>query len=615
MTETKTELRYLPVSEIYLTDSVRISKRKFNREEFYAFDTETFEGKCKLLADSKGNYILNPTFRKAINFLWQYSNKNFYRCFWNIDFDISSILKLWNNIPKIKDLIHGKKVEYRDLIFYYIRPRMFQISKGHKTIYFVDLFNMYHLGLEKASSKYLNEHKIDTIDGNKLNTDLTYWDDNISDIIKYCKKDAKLTAKLGDFLMSNVNKSILEMPKFFTSHASLSKQYFRFNSKIPQLKYVPTNILDIAFQCYYGGRFEILKRGYFKDLYHYDINSAYPTIIRDLPSLKYGKWHKVKEISKKEKIGYYKVFLNIKEKIISPLPIRTKGIVIFPNGVYDVWITWYEADLLRKSITKLYYGYEYTPNKHEYYPFKIPMDALYREKTKYKNNDHVFYWLYKLTMNAIYGCFVERHLKLDDIITSGMLFNSVYGSTITAKTRHTLLKSINKKDYKHIVAFHTDSIISTKPLDLKISDNIGDWTLEQHDKGVILMSGIYQIGEISEKNPAKRRGFSGSKVFDWIKLMKGYWNKDHIWIKGYLDQLYIKTPYTKVMKIAECLRRYNTLEKVNSFIKTSRKLYINGDRKRRWDRNFRDCFDLLHSNINSKPLEFYCLKSKFNELK
>jgi len=364
------KLRHLPVSNIYLTDLNRISKQKFNRESFYAFDTETYKGECKLICDSKNNFILDPDFDDAITFLWQYSSKNYYRCFWNIDFDLSSILKLWNDIEKIDKLVHGDRVKYKDFIFYYIRPRMFMMQKKHKTIYFIDLFNMYHMSLEAGSSKYLGSHKKSNVDPSKLNTDLDYWDDNLLNIIKYCKQDAKLTADLGNFLMKKVKKSKLEMPKFFTSHASLSKQYFRFNSNIPELKFVPTNILDIAYQCYYGGRFEVIRRGFFKKLYNYDINSAYPFVIAQLPSLSKGKWKKVKEIAKNECIGYYKVLLEVKEKLISPFPIKVKGLVIFPNGVYHVWITWYEADLLRDSIKKLYYGYEYIPNNNEYKPFK-----------------------------------------------------------------------------------------------------------------------------------------------------------------------------------------------------------------------------------------------------
>lgn len=205
-------------------------------------------------------------------------------------------------------------------------------------------------------------------------------------------------------------------------------------------------------------------------------------------------------------------------------------------------------------------------------------------------------------MNALYGTFIERHLDVDtNLITSGLLFNSVWGSIITAKIRYKLLSDIDKKDYKYIVGFHTDSILSTKPLNLQYSDKMGDWELETKKEvsGIALMSGIYQIGDVS-----KRRGFTGKKGFDWIELLKKN-----------LYESYIETSYTKVMKIAECLRRFHSLEQVNQFIEATRKLYINGDRKRNWARNFKNCKDVLESNINSKPLEHYCLESKFDYLK
>jgi len=204
-------------------------------------------------------------------------------------------------------------------------------------------------------------------------------------------------------------------------------------------------------------------------------------------------------------------------------------------------------------------------------------------------------------MNALYGTFVERHEDVDThLVTSGILFNSVWGSVITAKIRHKLLSDIKKKDYKHIVGFHTDSILTTKPLDLPLSDKMGDWHLETEKdvSGVVLKSGIYQIGDV-----VKRRGFVAIKNFDWFDLLKKN-----------LNESYIETSYTKVMKIAESLRRFHNVDQVNTFIESIRKLYINGDRKRNWDRNFRNCKDVLENNISSKPLEHYCLESKFDYL-
>ena len=581
------KLRYLEVSNIYLTDTRRWLNKVVNKNSFICYDTETYKGTCKLLADSEGNYIYNPEFDDCLDFLWKNHKKVYYRAFWNIDFDISAILKLWNDIISIRGLIHGKITAYKDYLMYYIRPKMFRLTKGKKSIFFVDLNAMYKRKLETAAVEFLNEHKIDTLDANKINTSLEYWIRHRKEIIKYCLKDARLTADLGNVLIKEVKACNLLLPKFFTSYASLAKQYFRYKARIPSLKYVPTNILDIAYQTFYGGRFELLKRGFFKKLYCYDINSAFPDTITKLPSLKYGKWIKVYDINPKECIAFYKVALDIPETFISFLPFKLKNkLVVYPSGLFTTWITWYEADLMRHWIKGISYGYQYIPNEKEYYPFAVGIKHLYSEKTKYKNINEVFYWLIKLPMNSLYGCFVEKHKKVDGNIYSGILFNSVYGAIITARSRWKLFKDNPKELWKHFVALHTDSIISEKKLPLKIDDKLGNWTLDYKGPGVVLNTGIYQIGE-----KMKHRGFKGAK-FDWIKLLKENGKKDHI-----------SFTRTKVLKIAESLQRFGVIDDVNTFSIVEKKLYIRNDKKRNWNSEFKNCNDVLKRNYSSKTIK------------
>ena len=580
-------MRYLPISDIYITDTKRYIKSVIEREAFLCFDTETYKGGCKLICDSTGRSLLNPTFLQSIKFLWFKANNSLYRSFYNLDFDISAILKLHDDIDMIDKLIHGEVVQYKGFTLTYIRPKMFKISKGHSTVFFTDLFNMYLMSLNKASETFLNDKKLDIINAKKLNRSLAYWRENEKDIIKYCVKDAKLTSKLGNLLIKEIKCVNLQLPRFMTSSASLSKQYFRYNCYIPSIERIPIRILDIAYQTYYGGRFEVLKRGYFDELYYYDINSAYPKTISELPSLKYGHWKYSNEINPKECIGFYKVVLHIPEQYISPFPIKPKKyIVVFPSGHFGKWITWYEADLMRDYIVKVVRGYEYIPNEKEYYPFKTEVKNLYDKKQKYKDVNDTWYHIVKITMNALGGCFVERHEKADGLTYSGILFNPIWATIMTAKTRWKLLKNVDKRDWKYIVAYHTDSILSEKPLNLKCNDKIGNWKLEKEGSGVILMTGVYQIGDIT-----KRRGFKAEKI-DWIKLLER--NK---------DRDYIPMPQLHVNKIAEILKRFKNLDDLNKFIRFWKKLRINSDKKRNWNRNFENCNDVLNSKISSKTLD------------
>lgn len=675
---------HLPISNVYVNDTRKFIKTEIIRDGYLGFDTETYDGAVKLIADSKGRYILDPSFIECINFLFYKANHSYYRSFWNIGFDISAIFKLWDSkyVNAIDDFIHGKEIvidkegDYKGTIesyfdmkegkrisnlhdlniseldyrLFYLKGKLFKINKGHKTVYNTDLFNIYNSSLNKASKIFLSDFKLDTIETARLNYDLDYWDNNLRDIIKYCVKDCDLTARLGTLLINTIKEAKLEVPRTLTSKASISKQYFRKNCWITKLEYIPINILDIAYQTYFGGRFEVLKRGYFPKLWSYDINSAYPTYIALLPSLKNGVWKITNEINKKMSIGFYNVVLDIPTSFVSALPHRVlpAKLIIFPSGDFGRWITWFEADLLRPYIKKIIKGYEYVPNDKEFYPFENAVNYLYEMKAQNKNINDILYDIYKICMNAIYGCFIERHkiqlINGNEAYNGGILFNPVYATHITGYARWKLLKEIKPKQFNKIVAFHTDSIISEIKLpQLKLDGKLGNWSIETKEsgeKGVIIGTGMYQIGKKS-----RHRGFSrfynnpydknkdiemfkawesgkdssdylketdnpfnmnndknlflawseglkeGQKSLDWFKLLEKFGNKPKV-----------KMPKKSVIKMAEALRRWHSIDKVNEFIDEYKKIDINSDNKRVWYDNFKNCDDLLSRNIESQTI-------------
>jgi len=62
----------------------------------------------------------------------------------------------------------------------------------------------------------------------------------------------------------------------------------------------------------------------------------------------------------------------------------------------------------------------------------------------------------------------------------------------------------------------------------------------------------------------------------------------------------------KVVRLGETMRHYlrwNDSD-LNRFVELTRKLDVNFDRKRRWERKFTSCGDALESVIDSRPLSF-----------
>ena len=75
------------------------------------------------------------------------------------------------------------------------------------------------------------------------------------------------------------------------------------------------------------------------------------------------------------------------------------------------------------------------------------------------------YRLLKITLNGLYGTFIEIHDNIDEPISkTGVLFNPIYASWITAYGRWSVLKSIPIDKHNHIKAIHTDSLISNVSL-------------------------------------------------------------------------------------------------------------------------------------------------------
>jgi len=611
-------------------------KKVYSCEEIISFDTETYKGVCKLICRNdnknndktdkllKPNFILNPTFEDCLDFLtYHINNPNVYRFYFNIDFDITAILKLYNKFDKLlfmQKISKGITVKYiskkynkklkkiikRIYILKWIPNRMLSIrvdGRKKRTIIFADLYTFYNCGLGIAGQKYLKKSKFD-MDGNKLNTDINYWNKNEEKIIKYCINDCNLTNDLAKLLIDTIVDNGLYLPKQLISPASLAKQFFRFENYIPQLMDTPIKITQIAKNCYYGGRFEVLKRGFFDKLYLYDIVSQYPTFIKNLPDMYNGSWKiykNIKELPKNQCIGYFECLIKIPmEEILPTIPIRKHNLLIFPNGTFLGYFTWYDLDLMRDYIIFIKKAYIYEINEKNFKPFSDKIDSLMNKKKLInKKKNELAYNLVKLTMNSLYGCFIETHenyyyypinQEFYKRYKSGILFNPIYASQITAFGRWSVIKDIPKVKRKDIVAIHTDSILTDfncfEPIEyLKKGKNLGNWNLENKGKSLIIGTGLYQIDK-----KVKTRGIPLKSVNDWFKLFKKNKNKENIIFN-------IK----HMKKIREALVQDKNIINANRMFDIEKKLSCNCDLKRTWYDNFKNFEDLLNRNISSKP--------------
>jgi len=578
--------------------------------QILGWDTETIDGKAWLITCSDNTYMTNFSIDDIFSYL---TRKSVYQCtnfLWNLDYDFFAILK---HLPEknIHELNYFGKTIINNTKIRYIPKKFFSISKNHRTSKFYDLYQFYNLSLNSASEKYLNKQKLE-IDTDNLNNP-EYVKNNIEKIIDYSINDSVLCAELGKLLTSEF-KELKIKPKSFYSPAYISTQYFLTHTHIPYAFNTPYQ--EYAYYSYFGGRFEVFQKGYFDNVYCYDINSAYPYQIANLLDINRGTWIKSTTIPENAYYGFIKCRISYFHKYITPLPIRNNSIVYFPNLKPVLkYITLNEYKYITENNLgkiDIINGYFFIPNDF-YKPFNT-ITKLYNIKNQLKHTDPAKYEIYKLIMNSFYGKTLEKKVQLKHVnkcepdkeyidifnidndgtyekqYITGNFFNPAYASIITSNCRLQILEMLLKHQDTAIATF-TDSFITNEKKDY-MSNEIGKWNFKRKGEAIILGSGVYTIRN-NEKITTHLRGFIFNKNIDLFSLLEAHRTRTNI-----------NLMQTKTAKLKACIKHKNlfNLHDLNKFIHLEKYLNINFDKKRNWDRPFDNCNDVLNNSINSIPL-------------
>lgn len=324
-----------------------------------------------------------------------------------------------------------------------------------------------------------------------------------------------------------------------------------------------------AHHAYYGGRIELLKQGYAPDkpLFGYDISSAYPSGMLDLPSMKGGEflsvrrpvylnsstslqWIEDKIIAPKNILSMFKVKwcfprFTPDNKFVPfyPFPYRTprKGI-LFPQNGYawlmkeDVlagiaWIkTFWPSHKAQKAsgmIFEIEEYYEFCP-ANEVKPYAF-VQELYDQRQQIKAEEkngaayNILEKAIKLCINSLYGKTAQNVGGNDGEPPSSAC--PWYAAAITANCRMRLLLAALHAPFD-ICMFATDGILSTaelkglprvielndkgEPVDSSKKVGLGDWEFNRLKGGGFLQSGVYFLIQFNGKVKERSRGTRSS---------------------------------------------------------------------------------------------------------
>jgi hypothetical protein len=328
------------------------------------------------------------------------------------------------------------------------------------------------------------------------------------------------------------------------------------NQGVPKRKEldIPQWFMEASRMSYFGGWFEIMMHGIVPGITHeYDINSAYPSIIANLPCLlhgsySYGDGMPPKDTNVTDLCLVYGRLQTPTANDIRKAPYRRQHIGTMlhrkdDGGIYrpdftEGWYWWDEvhaaeragciASLNRKT------SWQRITKWVRYRPCDCPppmreVEGLY-EKRLSVGKQTPLGKAAKLTYNSEYGKFAQS-------VGEPVYANPIYASRITSGCRTMILNAIatHPDGQASVAMVATDAVYFLTPHPtLPLSDKLGEWDYQQKKNLTLFKPGVYWDDKAREKirnqeSPTfKARGFNAADFASNIGLIdKAFkaWNK------------------------------------------------------------------------------------------
>lgn len=339
--------------------------------------------------------------------------------------------------------------------------------------------------------------------------------------------------------------------------------------KVPKRDDVPIlanrNFRSLAQAAYYGGRFETTCCGPVPGpVWQYDINSAYPHILRSLPCLLHGSWKKIQQRPSGDALYFAQVrYSHEGGTYLYHLPARLKsGHIQFPReGIGVYWSTELEAAERAGTQFQFIDGWLYEPHcQCRWFDF---IDHVYAQRKRMGKSAKGM--VLKLALNSLYG-------KIAQSIGYAPWANPVWAGLITAGCRAMLIDAYSQAPDKcYMLA--TDGIFMGCPLDLPCGDQLGEWEETVHPDGMfVVQPGIYFISE-----DAKTRGVERGRIQDMRPIFQAQFDK--FMASGGVDHT-VSVPVDNFITARQAIQR-NKWHIAGTWERTTRELSFDWSSKRK----------------------------------
>ena len=479
----------------------------------------------------------------------KYTKKDYYNVvfFHNLSFDIQLIFLKYkeefknNNIILFFDREYNRISNYKkgcikvDIKHSKCNFAKITFSKNRK-LNIIDSFAFFKSSLSRLSYDLNLKHKKNDI-----------WDESMSkeELKKYLINDIYTQYDLSEFII-NFHKKY--NTRICVSIAQLSARIFRhkFLMKNDLLTFPDEFMINGCELSYHGGKnnFYLDKVTKLKNIYEYDIVSAYPYAMTKIPNFNHCKY-KLFSGYNKDNVGVYCItgelykhkypllythdFLKFKEKLGNGSNYKEYQTHF---KLKDLWITSYELNTaLKYNLLELEscYGYKVIEKKNIYNPLKAYNEYFFKLKQQTDKEDPN-YMFYKILLNSLYGKFIqnidyetegfykETENGSFEWITgdykAGGLYNPMIATLITGHTRSKIYEYERKYKSLHT---STDSIKTLVKIPKEeLNNSMGSLNIEIKGGCHFLRNKVYiHYGDILKY---ATHGFHG-KIEDLIRMI------------------------------------------------------------------------------------------------
>lgn len=347
----------------------------------------------------------------------------------------------------------------------------------------------------------------------------SFSDESTKEMLEYCLEECRLLVVMMTKLRDAIIEGNIPMKQWYGAGAIAAAILEKEGVKRHVERQPPSKFSEPILSAYFGGRFELFESGEHKDVHLYDIRSAYPAILSELPC----QTHLIYEDYASHVDAEYGLYLcswNVPRKTpYPPFPFRdmkTRQILYPCTGK-----GWYHASEVKAAIRSFpgcitversIVFRPVCPDDCPRLPFAfIPGYYAYRNELKRQGSQAQL--TLKLGLNSLYGK-TAQGVGFGD--TKPPFQSYLYAGMITAGTRAMLLEAIAQSP-DDIIWTATDGIASKTPLDLPEGSELGEWEYTTADWVFCVQPGVYQVskGGVVE---TRSRGFGKQETaFDAIK--------------------------------------------------------------------------------------------------